>query len=255
MRRVLRRSDVWVRAARAVGGRLEVAGDPGTLPIGGLVRFQPAGGWRRVLLRVDESAGLPVLESALGGRVARVSVRVTVTPTAAGTLATVEFHVATAVPLVNSVLRPLLVRYGEMLLGIATLAARETVRVVAGAIVRTGKVLLARRSSTRTDPGRWELPGGKVEPGETDQQALRRELAEELSLPTRVFAQIGPAVEVEPGVELLCYRAEPTSDEPVRLIDHDAYRWVGPDELHAMDLLESDKRLVDSLQVVLRSLA
>jgi 8-oxo-dGTP diphosphatase len=177
-----------------------------------------------------------------------------VTATAAGTLATVEFHVAAAVPLVNSVLRPVLVRYGEMLLGIGTLAARETVRVVAGAIVQNGAVLLARRSPTRTEPGRWELPGGKVEPGETDQQALRRELAEELSLATRVFEQISPAVEVEPGVDLLCYRAELTSDEPVRLIDHDAYRWVRPDELDAMDLLESDKRFVASLQVVLRNL-
>jgi 8-oxo-dGTP diphosphatase len=250
--RVLRRSDVWVRAARAVGGRLEVAGDPGTLPINGLVRFRASPGRRPVLLRVGESDRLPVLESASG--TGRVRVRVMTAQKAAGTLTSVEFRIGSAVPLVNSALRPLLIRYGEMLLGIATLAVRETVRVVAGAVVRNGKVLLARRKSTDTGHGRWELPGGKVEPGETDQQALRRELSEELSLATRVFEQLGPPVEVEPGIDLFCYRAELTSDDqPIRLIDHDACVWVGPDELDAMDLLESDRRLVASLQRVLRN--
>ena len=248
--RVLRRSDVWVRAARAVGGRLEVAGDPGTLPVGGLVRFRASRGRRPVLLRVGESAGLPVLESARG--TGRVRVRVMTAQVADGTLTAVEFRVGSAVPLVNSALRPLLTRYGGMLLGIATLAARETVRVVAGAIVRNGKVLLARRKSAGSGRGRWELPGGKVEPAETDRQALRRELAEELSLATRVFEQIGPSVEVEPGMDLFCYRAELTSDDRIRLVDHDAYVWAGPDELDAMDLLESDRRLVASLRVVLR---
>ena len=248
--RVLSRSDVWIRAARAVGGGLEVAGDPSTLPIGGLIRLRTANQRRPVVLRIGKSAGLPVLDSANGG--GRVRLRVMAAPMAAGTLAAVEFRISSAVPLVNFALRPLLIRYGEMLLGIATLAARETVRVVAGAIVQNGKVLLARRNSTDAGQGRWELPGGKVEPGETDRQALRRELAEELSLATNVFDQIGPPVEIEPGMDLFCYRAELTSDEPIRLIDHNAYVWAGPDELDAMNLLESDRRLVASLQIVLR---
>ena len=252
VRRAFGRSEVWVRAATAVGGRLAVAGGPDRLRPDSLVRFRPGRGRRPVLLRVAGSAGPPMLQSAIHGGRRDVVIRVVLASTAAGTLATVEFQVATAVPFVNFLLRPALIRYGEMLLGVVTLAAREAVRVVAGAIIDDGRVLLARRKASATEPGRWELPGGKVEPGETDPQALRRELIEELSLRTTVFGQIGEMVEVEPGVELRCYRAELAAADPVVLVDHDAHLWVGPDELDTMDLLESDRRLVGSLRSVLQ---
>ncbi len=142
-----------------------------------------------------------------------------------------------------------------MLLGIAALAACEPVRVVAGAVVAAGRVLLARRKATADGPGRWELPGGKVEPGETDEQALIRELLEELAIHARVFRQIGQMVTVEPGIELVCYRAEMVSNGPIELVDHDSYAWVGPDELHSVDLLESDRELVESLRTMLQILS
>ncbi len=259
VRRALGASEVWIRTARAVGGRLEVAGGSPKMLAAGVIRFRPGRVAGPVLFRVESAAGLPLLESvAIRGR-GSIRVGLTVAAIAAGTLATVEFAVATRVPVLNPTLRPALIRYGEMLLGIATLVAREPVRVVAAALIHDGKVLLARRKvcakPTSGEPtlGRWEFPGGKVEPGETDRQALQRELLEELGLRAKVFQRIGPAVQIEPGVQLLCYRAEATHGDPVVLVDHDEYRWVGPNDVETVDLLPADRQLVDPLLAVLRS--
>ena len=61
----------------------------------------------------------------------------------------------------------------QLFLGIALLAAREIQVVVAGAVIENGKVLAARRTAPSELAGFWELPGGKVDPGETEQEALR----------------------------------------------------------------------------------
>lgn len=137
-----------------------------------------------------------------------------------------------------------------MLLGVTTLVAREPVRVVAGAIISGGNVLLARR---RTPPGQWELPGGKVEPGESDEQALERELIEELAIRTKVSRRIGPMIEVSPGVELVCYHVTLTHDDPIQLKEHQAFEWVDADRLPRMDLLDTDRGLVDSLRNTLQN--
>ena len=252
VRRALRQSDVWIRTARAVGGRLEVAGGARTLDAPGMVRVFPARGRRSMVLRVGESGGLPVLESATARRPG-IRIALSMAPTPAGVLTTVDIVIRTAVPSWSAAYRPWLERGGEMLLGIAVLAAREPVRVVAGAVIVDGTLLLARRKPAGPTPGRWELPGGKVEPGETDRQALARELREELGVRTRVSGRIGPVIEVQPGVQLLCFRADMAPDDRIRLLDHDEYRWVGPDELTAVDLLDADRLLTDSLRVELES--
>lgn len=66
------------------------------------------------------------------------------------------------------------------------MSAMPPLTVVTGLIVHDGALLLARRDERRDQPGLWELPGGKVEPSETQPQALRRELFEELSLHARI---------------------------------------------------------------------
>lgn len=99
------------------------------------------------------------------------------------------------------------------------------VRVVAAVIPgeRPGEVLAFRRSAERRHGGLWELPGGKVEPGETDEEALRREIEEELGAAATVGARVW-----EGGdglVHVVFYEA--SLDRRPRLLDHDEVRSVG----------------------------
>ena len=121
--------------------------------------------------------------------------------------------------------------------------------VVAAAIVRDGSVLLARRRHPPRLAGRWELPGGKVEPGESDAGALTRECREELDVEIRVIARIGPQiVTVDGHGALRAYLAEIVDGREPRAIDHDELRWVRADDLGSLDLLEPDRPLVDALR-------
>ena len=82
-----------------------------------------------------------------------------------------------------------------------------TVRVVGAAWIRDGRVLAARRGPGRARAGWWELPGGKVDPGETDEEALVRELREELGVDVVVGDRLGVSLhrEAEAIVELVAY--------------------------------------------------
>ncbi|OIV37342.1 hypothetical protein BIV57_11395 [Mangrovactinospora gilvigrisea] len=113
--------------------------------------------------------------------------------------------------------------------------------VVGGAVTRGGRVLAARRLAPV--PG-WEFPGGKVEPGETDAQALVRELEEELGVVARVTGALpGEWPLPKPGFVLRVLLAElvPGSPEPGARDDHDALRWLTPDQLPAVDWLPQDR--------------
>jgi (d)CTP diphosphatase len=67
--------------------------------------------------------------------------------------------------------------------------SRILTTVVGALVERAGLLLLARRGPAERHPGLWELPGGKVEPGETPPEALRRELSEELGVEARIGAE------------------------------------------------------------------
>ena len=249
IRRALDSTSVWTRSAVALGGSIEFASAGPRVVAGDLMRLRS--GPRRLprLFRVGRSDGLPSLSRAnVAGR-STVELKFHALSGGAGCLLTADFTVDLRIAILNGGYRSTLIPYGEMLLGITTLVAREPVRVVAGALISDGKVLVARR---REPGGRWELPGGKVEPGESDEEALERELIEELAIRSKVSRRIGPLVTVSPGVEMVCYRATPTHDDEIRLADHDAYRWVAVDELETIDFLESDRELVDSLRITLQ---
>jgi len=121
-------------------------------------------------------------------------------------------------------------------------------RVTAAIIEEGGKVLLARRRPGGRMGGKWEFPGGKIEPGETPEQSLARELAEELAIEARVGEFLVSTFFEGDGVslELLVYRVERAFGEPV-LHEHDEVRWVSPQELPGFDLAESDRRVVEIL--------
>lgn len=125
--------------------------------------------------------------------------------------------------------------------------------VVAGAIFREGRLLLAQRTSPPALAGRWELPGGKVEEFESPQNALARELLEELAVEVRCGARIGVDVPLSPGLVLRAYRAELVSGEPVAL-HHAQLTWVDAEELLSMDLVDNDRAWIPELLAELSAL-
>ncbi|HHO50890.1 MAG TPA: (deoxy)nucleoside triphosphate pyrophosphohydrolase [Deltaproteobacteria bacterium] len=105
-----------------------------------------------------------------------------------------------------------------------------TIRVVAGVWIQGGRVLGALRRPDQARGGLWELPGGKVEPGETDRRALARELAEELGVDVEVAQR--PLGEhhhdyKDVQIHLIAYQvaARPGSPEPVAR-EHAQLRWL-----------------------------
>lgn len=120
--------------------------------------------------------------------------------------------------------------------------------MVGAAIVRDGRLLATRRVRPSPLAGKWEFPGGKVEPGETEAQALRRELLEEMELPISVGRRIGPEVELPGGRHRLQVWTAQTSADPGRLTDHDQLRWVCADEIDDLDWLEPDAPIVAAVR-------
>ncbi|MFE4170744.1 (deoxy)nucleoside triphosphate pyrophosphohydrolase [Streptomyces sp. NPDC056909] len=116
--------------------------------------------------------------------------------------------------------------------------------VVAGAVCDRGRLLAARRSAPPELAGRWELPGGKLEPGEGPEQALVRELREELGVETQPVERIPGEWPLKPGYVLQVWTARLLSGEPLPLEDHDELRWLGPDEIHTVDWLDQDRPAV-----------
>ena len=120
------------------------------------------------------------------------------------------------------------------------LRLRDAREVVAGAVVRDGRLLLARRTWPVALAGRWELPGGGVDAGESSAAALARELDEELGITVRAGRQLGADVGLPSGRVLRARWAELVNGEPV-LREHSALRWVGADELAGVDLVPADR--------------
>ncbi len=121
-------------------------------------------------------------------------------------------------------------------------------KVTAGILEENGRVLIARRRPGRHMAGKWEFPGGKIEPGETPEESLARELSEELDVRARVGSFLCRAFFNGDGVslELLVYRVDGFDGEPV-LREHEEIRWVLPRELLSYDLADSDRRVVEKL--------
>jgi len=118
----------------------------------------------------------------------------------------------------------------------------EQIVVVGAAVLNDGRLLAARRSAPAELAGRWELPGGKVEPGESSEQALVRELREELGVESEPVARVPGEFPLRAPYVLHVWTARllPGSPEPKALEDHDELRWLTPDELWDVDWLDQD---------------
>jgi 8-oxo-dGTP diphosphatase len=118
--------------------------------------------------------------------------------------------------------------------------------VVGAAIVRGGRVLAARRTTPASAAGRWEFPGGKVEPGETDNASLVREIDEELGLRIRVERWLEGAGEIGDRYLLKVALATIEAGEPTP-VEHDQVRWLAVDELGDVDWLDADRPFLSEL--------
>lgn len=123
--------------------------------------------------------------------------------------------------------------------------------MVGAALVSDGKVLAARRRTPAALAGRWEFPGGKVEPGESEPEALTRELREELSLDAQVEELLG-RTPLGDGRELALYLARPTGRRARPNGDHDRVRWLSTTDLLSVPWLDADRLLLDAVGDALR---
>ncbi|MFJ8788782.1 (deoxy)nucleoside triphosphate pyrophosphohydrolase [Streptomyces sp. NPDC102462] len=118
----------------------------------------------------------------------------------------------------------------------------ERIVVVAAALLDAGRLLAARRSAPPELAGRWELPGGKVEPGERPEDALVRELREELGVDAEVVARVPGEWPLKSPYVLRVWtvRLRPGSAAPEPLQDHDLLRLLAPGEVWQVDWLDQD---------------
>ena len=133
-------------------------------------------------------------------------------------------------------------------------AARGTAqRVVAAVLVdRRGQVLIAQRPPGKWQEGRWEFPGGKIESGEDEEAAVKREVAEELGVRVDVAQRLAGCRHdyVDRSVDMGLWLVLRYSGEPQGL-DGQALKWVTVQQLPSEDLLEADLPLVAVLEAAL----
>lgn len=132
---------------------------------------------------------------------------------------------------------------------LATGMDQRTLRVVAAVCEQDGRYLITQRRATAVLPLLWEFPGGKVEPNETDEEALHRELAERLGARATIGRKLGEKVHQYDGysVALALYEAELDPNTPLSVHRVNDYRWVKSSEFEHYPFPDADQRTMDQL--------
>ncbi len=115
-------------------------------------------------------------------------------------------------------------------------------QVTAAVIEKDGKILIAKRKRGRTLGGKWEFPGGKIEPGETPEECLKRELKEEFGIEVEIGEFISSSIfkyKLIP-IELLAYKVKHISGN-FEVREHEEIKWISREELALYDFMDADK--------------
>ena len=120
---------------------------------------------------------------------------------------------------------------------------------VVAAIIREGDTIFATQRGYGEFEGMWEFPGGKVEQGEAPEEALRREIREELAIDVAVDSLLCTTEYTYPTFHLVmhCYWCHITEGEP-QLLEHKSARWLSAQELHDVMWLPADIEVVKTIQ-------
>ena len=124
-----------------------------------------------------------------------------------------------------------------------------TKQVVAALMLRDNQILCCQRTENQALPLKWEFPGGKIEPGETAPDALRRELDEELGITAEIGAEVAQVLHTYANgnsVSLQFFVVHRFEGELENRIFRDV-RWVTRNDLPTLDFLDADKELVKQL--------
>jgi len=123
------------------------------------------------------------------------------------------------------------------------------IRVTAAIFVNDGMLLIAKRKSTARLPNLWEFPGGKVEPNETPEACLKRELKEEFDVDVIVENYLGSNIHTYDfgTIELMAFRTSWEKGD-FKLLDHEEIRWVFTHELDQFEFAPADTAFVEKLK-------
>ena len=126
--------------------------------------------------------------------------------------------------------------------------------VVTGLIRKGEKVLVGQRPVGHSLAGQWEFPGGKIEKGESPEQALARELDEELSIQADVGALMLASTHSygETGIIILFYEVQFWKGEP-KAVHHMELRWIFPSELPSLAIPDANKKMLPRIQELLKN--
>lgn len=124
--------------------------------------------------------------------------------------------------------------------------------VVAAIIQKDNLIFCCRRNNKKECPLKWEFPGGKIESGETREQALIREIKEELDCKINIEDFL---ITIEHEYEnfsltMHCYLCNLVEDEIPHLVEHSDARWCNRNELYELDFAEADIKVLNKLKEI-----
>ena len=122
------------------------------------------------------------------------------------------------------------------------------IEVVAGIIYKDDKFLIAQRNFKKAQGGLWEFPGGKIELGEKNEDALKREIREEFNADIEVTEFLGENIHhySDRDIKLMFYKAKLLSDN-IELLEHESYEWITKDDKDKFEFAGADKKVFELL--------